>query len=34
MHIRFIIMASGEVKISMNRFTVDQDGNLFQQCCS
>ena len=30
----FTIMASGEKQITLNKFTVDQDGNLFQQCCS
>ena len=29
--IRFAIMTSGEVKITLNLFTVDQDGNMFQQ---
>ena len=32
--IRFAIMTSGEVKITLNRFTVDHDGELFQHRCS
>ena len=32
--IRFTIMSPGEVKITLNHFTVDQDGNMFQHCCS
>ena len=32
--IRFAIRSSGEVKIKLNRFTVDQDRKIFQQHCS
>ena len=32
--IRFAIMTSGEVKITLNRFTVDHGGELFQHRCS
>ena len=31
---RFTIMTSGELKITLNHFTVDQDGNMFQHRCS
>ena len=30
----FVFMTSGEVKITLNGFTVDQYGNMFQQCGS
>ena len=30
----FAIMTSGEVKMTLNHFTVDQDGDMFQQFCS
>ena len=32
--IHFAIMASGEVKITLNQFTFHQDGNPFQHQCS
>ena len=32
--IYFAIVSSGEVKITLNCFTIDQDGNSFQHRCS
>ena len=32
--IRFAILSSGEVKMTLNHFTVDQNCNMFQHRCS